>query len=87
MRILIGTSFLLPILGIELKHELNRSIEKFPNYEIYYSEFSLLEVLWILKRIDKKGVKVEMKRLREGLRDLRAYKLLKTPMMAYINSF
>ncbi|MBP1357269.1 MAG: toxin VapC, partial [Sulfolobus sp.] len=72
MRILIDTPFLLPILGIEVKPELNRIIEKFPNHEIYYSEFSLLEVLWILKRINKKGVKVEMKRLREGLRSLRA---------------
>ncbi|BFH73731.1 PIN domain-containing protein [Sulfurisphaera javensis] len=85
MKVLIDTSFILPILGIEVEG-VEDEIKKFPSHEIYYTEISILESFWVIKRIEKK-TKIDMKRVKEGLRSLRLFKLVKIPFNAYVNAY
>jgi len=70
-RILLDTSFLLPILGFETSNEIMKAFHKLSLYELYYSDISLLEALWkIAKTI--KGSKEEIARIKEGIKALRS---------------
>jgi len=54
MRVLLDTSLLLPTLGIEIERA-NRILEKLRDYELYYSDFSILECLWVINSLKRKG--------------------------------
>ncbi len=70
-RILLDTSFLLPILGFETSNEIMEAFHKLGFYELYYSDISLLEALWkIVKTI--RGSEEEITRIKEGIRALRS---------------
>jgi predicted nucleic acid-binding protein len=45
-KILLDTSFLLPFIGFKTDEVVMNSIEKLRDYEVYYSELSILEALW-----------------------------------------
>ncbi|MEL9908263.1 MAG: PIN domain-containing protein [Desulfurococcus sp.] len=65
-RVLLDTSFLLPVLGFETSDRVMRVFQKLGSYELYYSEISILEALWkIVKTI--KGVEEELARIEEGV--------------------
>jgi predicted nucleic acid-binding protein len=51
-KILLDTSFLLPFIGFKTDEVVMNCIEKLKEYEVYYSELSILEALWkITKKI------------------------------------
>ncbi len=53
-KILLDTSFLLPILGFKTSNKIMNSFKKLSNYELYYSDISVLEALWkIIKSIKR----------------------------------
>jgi len=54
MKVLLDTSLLLPTLGIEVDRA-ERVLEKLGGYELYYSDFSILECLWVAGSLEKKG--------------------------------
>ncbi|MEM2123325.1 MAG: PIN domain-containing protein [Candidatus Bathyarchaeia archaeon] len=70
LRVLLDTSFILPSLGIGVGDEVSRSLKQLEglNAEIYYSDFSILESLWIAARLRLNGTKLA--RFREGLRSI-----------------
>ena len=45
-KILLDTSFLLPFVGFKTDEVVMNCIEKLRDYEVYYSELSILEALW-----------------------------------------
>jgi len=55
MKVLLDTSLLLPTLGVEVKGA-ERLLERLRGCEIYYSEVSVLEAVWIAISLIKKGV-------------------------------
>ena len=54
MRILLDTSFLLPSMGVEVTgaSEVLKKLKEEEN-ELYYSNFSLLESLWVLLSLER----------------------------------
>ena len=70
-RILLDTSFLLPVLGYETSKRVMRALPLLTRYELYYSELSLLEALWkISKLLAGLGLderREALARIREGL--------------------
>jgi len=54
MKVLLDTSFLLPTLGIEVDRA-GKVLEKLGSYELCYSDFSILECLWVASSLKKKG--------------------------------
>ena len=51
-KILLDTSFLLPFIGFRTDEAVMNSIEKLRGYRVYFSEISILEVIWkIVKKI------------------------------------
>lgn len=70
-RILLDTSFLLPVLGYEASKRVMKALPLLTRYELYYSELSLLEALWkISKMLAGLGVnerREALARIREGL--------------------
>ena len=51
-KILLDTSFLLPFMGFKTDEVVMNCIERLRDYEVYYSELSILEALWkITKKI------------------------------------
>jgi predicted nucleic acid-binding protein len=65
-KLLLDTSFLLPILGFKTSDRIMKAFTKLRNHTIYYSDLSLLEALWkIVKKI--KGINEEIERIREGI--------------------
>ncbi|MBT9141476.1 MAG: hypothetical protein DDT30_02068 [Dehalococcoidia bacterium] len=61
MRILLDTSFLLPSVGIQVTgaSELIQKLKEEGN-DFYYSSFSLLETLWVLTSLERRGVQIDM---------------------------
>jgi len=45
-KILLDTPFLLPMLSFETNTEVNEAMPKLHNYDVYYNDISILEVLW-----------------------------------------
>ncbi|MQL56386.1 PIN domain-containing protein [Acidianus ambivalens] len=87
MKILIDTSFILPALGIDVGESVLNLIKEFDKHEIYYTELSLLEAMWIIRRLLKEGNNVDFKIVRTGLKSVfKTYHLLKIPISAYINA-
>jgi len=54
MKALLDTSLLLPTLGIGVEDS-ERLLKKLNGYELYYSEASILECLWIAVSLKRKG--------------------------------
>ena len=69
-KLLLDTSFLLPVLGFETSKRVMNAFQKLDKYVLYYNEISILEVLWkIMKVID--GSDEEIARVLEGVRAIR----------------
>ena len=86
MKVLVDTSFLLPALGIDVGEEVIDIIKRFDKHEIYFTELSLLEAMWVIKRIERKG-EVDLKLVNTGLKSIfYTYKLVKIPRTAYIKA-
>jgi predicted nucleic acid-binding protein len=87
MKILIDTSFILPALGVDVGERVASLIKEFRNHEIYFTELSLLEALWVIRRLMREGVNVDLKLVKVGLKSvMNTYRLLKVPTSAYVNA-
>ncbi|WP_342765759.1 MULTISPECIES: PIN domain-containing protein [Metallosphaera] len=73
---------MLPILGVEVRRT-RKLLERISSPEIFYSELSLLESLWVLKKLSRTGMKVNPRRVREGLISLRSFRRARTPLSAF----
>jgi len=65
-KVLLDTSFLLPILGFETSDRVMEALQKLGSYELYYNDISLFEALWKIVKIVK-GTE-EVSRIKEGIR-------------------
>ncbi|MCD6443630.1 PIN domain nuclease, partial [Candidatus Bathyarchaeota archaeon] len=54
-RLLLDTSFLLPVIGFETSNTVMRAFEKLRLYTLYYTDLSLLEASWKIVKVVKKG--------------------------------
>jgi len=56
LKVLVDTSFILPSLGIDVGEKVSRTLEKLEKTrsEIYYSQFSILESLWVTIKLTEK---------------------------------
>jgi predicted nucleic acid-binding protein len=71
-RILLDTSFLLPFLGIDVGEVIAGVLHRLRDYELYYSELSLLEALWkIVKVVSFDKLDIVLEGLTLIRRDLR----------------
>jgi predicted nucleic acid-binding protein len=87
MKILIDTSFILPPLGIDVGESVLNTIKEFDKHEIYFTELSLVEAMWVIRRLLKEGTKVDFKIVKTGLKSvIKTYRLLRIPISAYINA-
>ena len=70
-RVLLDTSFLLPSLGIDVGEEVMEGLRKAVDVEaeMYYSDFSILESLWVAARLSVRGV-FDEQRFSLGLRSV-----------------
>ncbi len=68
MKVLLDTSLLLPTLGIEVERA-EKILEKLSGHELYYSDFSILECLWVASSLKKKG-KFEQKIFEAGMQSI-----------------
>ncbi len=69
-KLLLDTSFLLPIMGFETSKDVMDSFKKLGRYSLYYNDISILEALWkIVKTID--GSEEKLVRIMEGIRAIR----------------
>ncbi|MFP3202885.1 MAG: PIN domain-containing protein [Sulfolobus sp.] len=51
------------------------------------SELSLIEAMWVIRRLLKEGTKVDFKIVKTGLKSvIKTYRLLRIPISAYINA-
>lgn len=72
LQILLDTSFLLPFLGIDVGEVIAGALHKLRDYELYYSELSLLEALWkIVKVVSFDKLDIVLEGLTLIRRDLR----------------
>ena len=70
LKVLIDTSFLLPSLGIDVEGALKGlKILNKAKAKVYYSQFSILEALWVTAKIAKKG-RIDQDRVEEGLNSI-----------------
>jgi predicted nucleic acid-binding protein len=71
-RILLDTSFILPFLGIDVGEVIAGVLHRLRDYELYYSELSLLEALWkIVKVVSFDKLDIVLEGLTLIRRDLR----------------
>ena len=69
-KILLDTSFLLPILGFETSSKIMKAFQKLKSCELYYSDISVLEALWKIVKVIK-GSEEELSRIEEGIKAMR----------------
>jgi len=69
-KILLDTSFLLPILGFDTSDRVMRAFHKLSSYELYYNDVSILEALWKIVKIVE-GAEEQLLRIGEGIRAIR----------------
>lgn len=79
LRILLDTSFILPILGIDTGITVRKVLEELDSssVEIYYSRFSILEAIWVATKLIRKG-SLDADRFFRGLRSIYASNRLMT---------
>ncbi len=70
-RLLLDTSFLLPVLGFETSQRVMKALPKLAGHELYYSEISLLEALWKIVKVLKSRPAEDIERVIEGVRAIR----------------
>lgn len=71
LRILLDTSFLLPILGFDTSKRIISAYPRLREHELHYSDLSILEAMWkIIKRI--RGTDEEVRRVAEGVEAMRS---------------
>ena len=90
LKFLLDTSFILPTLGIGVGIEVREALRELneKNAEIYYSNFNILESLWIAIRLLKKS-KFNAERFELGLRSLiesKRYKLIIEQTSTFTNA-
>lgn len=68
-KLLLDTSFLLPVLGFETSDKIMKAYHRLGSYEIYYSEISILEALWKIVKIVRG--EDDIRRIKEGIRAIR----------------
>ena len=66
-KVLLDTSFLLPILGFQTSDRVMRAFQKLGSYELYYNDISLLEALWKIVKVIE-GTEKQISRIKEGIR-------------------
>lgn len=54
MKVLLDTSLLLPTLGVEVERA-EKILKRLKDNELYYSDFSILECLWVVNSLKRKG--------------------------------
>ena len=71
MKVLLDTSFLLPTLGIDVGDKVIKTLEKLEgtHSEIYYSQFSILESIWVTAKLTGK-METPPEAVRTGLRSI-----------------
>jgi len=69
MRLLLDTSFLLPSLDVEVVGAAE-TLENLKEADFYYSNFAILECLWVLASLEKKNVVIEMETVETGLKSI-----------------
>jgi len=70
-RVLLDTSFILPFLGFKTDEVVMKTLPKLRNYDLYYSDLSLLEALWkIVKVIKREDLGIVVEGLKLIKRDL-----------------
>ncbi len=65
-RLLLDTSFILPVLGFESSARVMRAFQRLGSYELYYNDISILEALWKIVKVIK-GTRKELQRIKEGV--------------------
>jgi predicted nucleic acid-binding protein len=74
MRILLDTSFLLPSIGVKVAGAAE-VLEKLKKSELYYSNLSVLECLWVIVSLERRKVAIEMETIKVGLKSIeRSYR-------------
>lgn len=68
MKVLLDTSLLLPTLGVEVERA-EKILEKLRGHELYYSDFSILECLWVVISFRRKG-KFDRESFETGIRSI-----------------
>ena len=66
-KVLLDTSFLLPILGFQTSDRVMKAFQKLGSYELYYNDISLLEALWKIVKVIE-GTEKQISRIKEGIR-------------------
>ena len=66
IKILLDTSFLLPVLGFETSHEVMNAFQRLYAHTLYYNDISILEALWKIVKVIK-GERSEIERILEGI--------------------
>lgn len=70
LRVLLDTSFILPTLGVDTGREVEEGLKKLSGVaELYYSNFGILESLWVAARLAKTG-RFDEERFRRGLKSI-----------------
>ena len=90
MKVLLDTSFLLPTLGIDVGDKVTKTLEKLEetHSEIHYSQFSILESLWVTIKLTGK-METPPEAVRTGLRSIiesGAYKQVKEDSEVFIEA-
>ena len=70
-RLLLDTSFLLPVLGFETSPRVMAVLPRLTSYELYYSELSILEALWKIVKALKNRPSSDVERVVEGVEAIR----------------
>jgi len=90
LKVLVDTSFILPTLGIDVGEKVTRTLEKLEktHSEIHYSQFSILESLWVTVKLTEK-METPPEAVNTGLRSIiesRAYKPVKENSEIFIEA-
>ena len=86
LRVLLDTSFILPSLGIDVGEEVSKSLKRLASIKakIYYSQFSILESLWVAARLttsvtfDRESFSLGLRSIIEGGRYMKVEEESKT---------
>ena len=71
LKILLDTTFILPTLGIDAGSKVEETLRNLreSEAELYYSQFSILESLWVAAKISK-SQSFDIERFNQGLRSI-----------------
>lgn len=69
-KVLLDTSFLLPVLGFETSSRVMEAFQKLSTYDLHYNDISILEALWKIVKIVEK-TEDQISRIKEGIKAIR----------------